>query len=378
MPVPSLKSMARRCCVRFVRNLDNIGHCPVELVESIINKIDNADQLRRLEENSPQVVGHTEEAWINLLRRDIPNFEARMPGPDWRETIFSVENADRWWRVYRKLKKEVEKEQHEADAKLAQLLGGIRKERDQQQSKVVNRPPPTVNMNRYRTAAYNFNKDMFSSRGASGQGFFDKLNRNAVTKASARMRTPTHKLKPTINGTPKRAPAALVEEARARKEREAKEAQLAQERERRAKSGPATRVPKGSLAQGSAPPLHAPGYDLTKDREARLRNLKHGKGTDPGRRQEIAKLTADFLEDDDDDDDDVDMSGQNDDLFGSSKPVPSAAVKKPSALPASPMPSAGVSSGRISPPRSSSPLKTAQKPVLKRHRESPSLFRSGR
>lgn len=380
MPVSSLKSMARRACVRFVRNLESVGDVPVELVESIINKIDNPDQLRRLEENSPQVVGHTKEGWINLIKRDIPNFEARMPGPDWRETIFSRDNADKWWKVYRKLKKAVEKENQQKDAKLAELLGGVRRERDQQLSEVVNRPVPKANPHRLQTATYHLNRDMYvnhPSRASSGQGFFEKLNRNAVTKSSARMRTPNNKLKPLLNNGVKAAPIALVEDIREKKEQEAREARLAKERTAQAKlAARNSTVPRRDPARGPAPPLHAPGYDLTKDREARLRNLKSGGASSSTQESEVTKLTENFLEGDDD----SDVNDSNEDLFGSSRPVSRSQTHQPaSPRPASPFKGPGQATKQSSPPGSQSPLLKAasgHKPMLKRKREEPALFRS--
>lgn len=382
MPVSSLKRIAHRACVKYIRNLVDIGQVPVELVLTIINKIDNPDQLRKLEENSPEVIGHTREAWLNLLKRDIPNYDSRMPD-GWRDTIFAVENADRWHKVYTKLRKQVEKETQEQNERLmGELRGADQKEPIKISSSLTDpRRAHMRNRKGWAEAKYDLNKDLYrsgpgSGKASAGASFFEKLNRNAVAKSSARMRTPTHKLKPVFNKEVKRAPMGLVEDLKERQEILKQQREVQKEKERLAKEGgdAQIRAPRSSRDGRSAPPLHGPNtakanggqpYDLTQDREARLRNLKTGGGAQasPAKarqptKQEIAQLTEDFLEDDDDEDDAI----GNDDLFGE-------ATSKPKTIRRAQSPIA----------RQASPLKQGQRggspPLLKKTRHPPTLFR---
>ena len=406
--------MAHRASVKYVRNLHDIGQMPIELVHTIINKIDNAAQLHQLELNSPQVVGHTKEAWLNLLKRDIPNYEARMP-ENWRETIFAVENGDRWHKVYAKLRRQVEKESKEVNERLMGDLRGIETKQPIKISNSLKRASNSQQKNRkgWAEAKYDSNKDLYRSGGGSGSGagfgkasagpsFFEKLNRNAVTKASARMRTPTHKLKPVFNKEVKRAPMGLVEDLKERQEILDGQRRAQAEKERRDREGQGQRsldtirVPRNNRDGRSAPPLHGPSstktnindgtsYDLIQDREARLRNLKTGGGaqstsTRHPSKKEIARLTEDFLEDDEDDDGDDggDANGpSNDDLFGESTSTTRSQSK---ARTQSPIRAATATATA----RHASLLKQGQgqvqraetPPVLKKTRQAPTLFRS--
>lgn len=406
MPVSTLKRMAHRASVKYIRNLHDIGQMPIDLVHTIINKIDNAPQLHQLELNSPQVIGHTKEAWLNLLKRDIPNYEARMP-ENWRETIFAVENGERWHKVYAKLRRQVEKESKEVNER---LMGELRGSETKQPIKISNSLKKASNSQQrnrkgWAEAKYDLNKDLYRSGSCGGSGkasagasFFEKLNRNAVTKASARMRTPTHKLKPVFNKEVKRAPMGLVEDLKERQEILEGQRRVHAERERRDREGQRSadtiRVLRNNRDGRTAPPLHGPNstklnvnvngrnsYDLIQDREARLRSLKTRGGaqstsastsTRQPSKQEIARLTEDFLEDDDDDGDGEGDGGDgvgNDDLFG--EPT---STSKSKARTQSPIQAATA--------RHASPLKQGQiqqaetPPVLKKTRQAPTLFRS--
>ncbi|KAJ9658233.1 hypothetical protein H2198_003806 [Neophaeococcomyces mojaviensis] len=309
--------MARRACEKYIRLLSDIGQCPIELIESILIKVDNPDQLRKLEENSPQVVGHTKDAWIHLLRRDIPNFEKYMPD-DWEASLFDISNAERWHKIYRKLKRTHDEEQKAHEAKLAATLKGMRNDREKTTAQVTSKKLIVQPTNRFVAARYNMNKDMFASRNAPNSSFFDKLNRNAVTKSSARMKTPTHKLKPFNTTKPiTKAPMSLVEELRAKKDA----LPAASADAHRAMPSKITRVqvPKGPLHR---PQTGAAPYDLMQDREARLRSLKSGQaaasdmtsGSSRARdTARTAQLTEDFLEDDDDDNGSDNGRDHNDD-----------------------------------------------------------------
>lgn len=334
--------LAQRKCLQNLKKLDSVGDCPVHLVQNIINKVEDPEQLRRLEVNSPQLVGHTKEAWTNMLQRDVPQVEDRVGDKNWRNTFFAMDKAGRWWKVYQKIKQDFDKEKDEKAAKLAAQLNGIKKQQQDQLSQVTERRAP-VKTNRWQVAAV-------ANARSTGRGFFDKMHRNAVTK-SIRTGTATHKLKPLNERVPTRAPIALVEDLRYEKEQKAK-AKLAKEQIEKARNE----------AKTSTSPQQSSSVDHITDREARLRRLKDGKARDEVAKEALIKFTTDFLEDSDEDDK---VQLDDDELFGT-VPHSQAIVNK--AVPA-----------RSSPSRPIVMMSSPHKPVMKRRREAPSLFtKSGR
>lgn len=349
MPAATLQTMAIRALAHRGRDIHDFGVCPVHLLQPVLPKITNPDQLRTLEQNSPQILGHTREVWLSMLKRDIPFWKERLPR-DWETTIFAPENAGKWHRIYFKLKSDVEAEKERSRRALVQEL----------EESAAARGPETVVRTReplylgdgkkrqrksYNDAKYALNKDMYSK--TKGESFFDKVKRNAVTKSVSKRIGPTRTLKPVLAREIKRAPLGMVEDIKESKEAVVRNVGL--------------------------PPSDGKRSTMTTQTSARQDQINRKAAEAAG----VTKLTIDFLEDDDDDDGDTNMSDHDSDneLFGISKPTKRTAVasvppprKKltttiPSARTASPLkrrspPTNVVSAAkRYSPPaRTASPL----------------------
>jgi len=96
--VPTLLELASRVVIQNIECITSLADLPVRLAIPIINRVNNPDQLLQIEKTSPQLVGHTAEAWKRLIRRDIPK---------WQEIIETTETSD-WGKIYRKYKRQDE------------------------------------------------------------------------------------------------------------------------------------------------------------------------------------------------------------------------------------------------------------------------------
>ena len=334
--VNSLVKMSLRTCVKYKTNLWTVGDCRAELIKPVIDRIDSPEQLRALEKSSPQLLGCTKESWIRLLKRDIKNLDSRMPMDDWQDVLFAPEHARKWHKIYFRLKAEVDKEtKAKADA-LADTMRGINNAREESSSAIVNKPLMKQGSRILKTS-YDIGKAISGSGGGWGRAagapkkpFFENLKSATAPRRKANMNTPMHLLKPTFNREVKRAPAALVEELQDRQKMD--KAREENERLLKQREAQQTRVNRSAGVTKS--------YDMVQDREARLRNLKNGTRTAKPTKQEIAKLTADFLESDDEDEhgrqptqDELD-----EDLFGPTSQSPPKRVIKPIPRKRSPLP----------------------------------------
>ena len=77
---------------------------------------------KEIEERSPQIIGHDAEIWLELVKRDVPN---------WQEKPHQPKNPANWYKVYRKLIKESELEVKKDAALLKATLDCINKEKSQ-------------------------------------------------------------------------------------------------------------------------------------------------------------------------------------------------------------------------------------------------------
>ena len=128
MPVLTLSKLAVQCAIKHVRDITDLGDAPFKLVEPIILKIDNAQQLKELEEKCPQFRGEDRAVWQALIKRDIPNSEDYEP-----------KNPLNWSRLYFKLYREWEKEIQSSSQALAKSLGKINEEKEKHQMTFSNK-----------------------------------------------------------------------------------------------------------------------------------------------------------------------------------------------------------------------------------------------
>jgi elongin-A len=128
MPVPSLYELAKQRLIKNIDLLNDIGDLPFTFLESVIRNIQNPSQLQQLEESCPQIQGETGDIWMRFIRRDIP---------EWDKKPHQPRDARNWSKVYRKLKKEAEKEKLEQADALKQQMRSLQQNRAQNKTTIV-------------------------------------------------------------------------------------------------------------------------------------------------------------------------------------------------------------------------------------------------
>ena len=113
MPAPSLFDIAKHRIIQNIEMLTDVGDLPYDFLRPILLKVEIPDQLRLIEENSPQIQGEDGEIWLRYIKRDIQN---------WQKKPHQPKEPKSWWKVYRKLKNDAEVEkQAQEDALRASL-----------------------------------------------------------------------------------------------------------------------------------------------------------------------------------------------------------------------------------------------------------------
>lgn len=305
----------------------------------------NARQYQ-LEQKSPQIIGHDAEAWLNFLKRDVPNYKTKRHEPS---------DPRNWYKVYKKLKKDAEEEMSKGEDELKAAFAGIKAEKEKNTSQFVSQQDVG---NIKGKGHMLFNNGRWNARSTKNMTLMDKMKKEARDAAAAKASfRPTTHFFPQRTTAVRQAPQQFVDQAR-----------------RQAASPPPPAQPIIRAPRSSRPPLHAPPrprgpavdgeYDIMKDREARLQAMKgpkmtngsgstqtNGESSSPRSAVEPtserpASLSSRYLVDDLFDEDDG-----PDDYRTLLKPPEER-------------------------PRSASPGRISPKPVLKRKAQAPSLFMS--
>lgn len=248
-------------------------------------------------------MGHDRECWLAFMKRDIPNYQDRPHRPA---------DGKNWGKAYRKLKKDSEAEMAAGAEKLKAAFASIKQEKEQSLAKQISRPSMAAVARRPNTGWSNrgnwgpSTKNMSASekikhdmKDAARSRLLRERNQIKLGRALKSTATPTNHTKVAV------APRSMVEEIKKRKASPPPQ------------SAPrAIRVPVRRTT-GSRPPLHAPnpaerrrpkeagdGYDLTRDRESRLKAMQTRKFDSSAEQDHPSSdagggLSLDFLEDDD-------------------------------------------------------------------------------
>lgn len=128
MPAPSLLEISRRLCIKNISSLEDVGDTPYPLIRPILLKIENSDQLRRIELASPQILGQDGEIWLNLIKSDIPGWEKRP---------HEAKDPTKWWKVYRKLQEDVAEERRQSEKKLQEALNKAQSAKEENRSTFI-------------------------------------------------------------------------------------------------------------------------------------------------------------------------------------------------------------------------------------------------
>ncbi|KAK5058908.1 hypothetical protein LTR84_011172 [Exophiala bonariae] len=326
----SLVDMARRACTRFGARITDIGDLRYELIRPMLLRVESPEKLYQLEQNSPQIIGRDGEIWLSFIRRDIP---------DWEQKRHEPKDPKNWYKVYRKLKKEAEENAIADEAVLKAALANINNEKEQNVAQMSTRTILHQEPGRRARIYHNYVSGKTGSKGASKMTLMEKIRKEARDSRSSKMNKPMHELKKRST-TVARPPMQFVEDL---KKRPTPIPQMSPPR----KVQPRAPRPPMHGRRPIEPPTGAP-YDLTVDREARLRALKNGtlNPTESKGDKASGDLTADFLEDSDDD------------------------------APQKGKPSSGLLNvlNDLDRPRSASPMKLTPQPLTLKRKQPPSLF----
>lgn len=132
MPAKSLVDLASAVCIKNLKGLESIGdYLPYASVRHILLKVESAYQLRRIELNSPQVLGETGEIWLRIIERDFP-LEYKSKG-------YKPQNANKWYRVWEKYKADHDQSLQESEEKLRSAFAGLKQDKEKNTSKIVER-----------------------------------------------------------------------------------------------------------------------------------------------------------------------------------------------------------------------------------------------
>lgn len=193
--------------VQNVHMIDDIGDLPYAFLAPVLRHIQNPDQLAELENNCPQILGETGEIWLRFIKRDIPN---------WNDKPHQPRDPKNWCKVYKKLKRDAEKEEEAQKEVLKQRMQALQKDRKGHQTTIVE--ARTVIGQASRRRAFNLGSGGSSwgnpaAPAKTGKAAFDKLRRGIFDQKQARPKAsqiPTHLLAERKRPGVVQAPARLV------------------------------------------------------------------------------------------------------------------------------------------------------------------------
>ncbi|KAI4280270.1 MAG: hypothetical protein L6R38_004577 [Xanthoria sp. 2 TBL-2021] len=220
MPASELLHMVRRALIKKISILTDIGDVPYDMIRPVLLKIENPNQLKSLEEASPQLYGADAEIWISLIKRDVPKAEEKMMYP---------RNPKSWWKVYRKMLNDHQKEVEEDAMKLKNAYNGI---------KEAKKPPPAImegvphipklgGMERAHLLEHNqcyakkrqrkakpvLSVQRYGAKELTGKGVMEKIRRETMEQSQKRksMSNPMDRLNSLVSQVPV-APRHMVEQ----------------------------------------------------------------------------------------------------------------------------------------------------------------------
>ncbi|KAI3238386.1 hypothetical protein DTO012A9_1856 [Penicillium roqueforti] len=115
MPAPSLLHLATATAIRFIKDLDNLGAMPYSLARPILLNIHNPEKLHVMELASPHLAEEDEELWLELIKRDIPEWE-KYHLPD---------STNNWYGVYCDLRDQVQRSLDADAERMKMAIDGI-------------------------------------------------------------------------------------------------------------------------------------------------------------------------------------------------------------------------------------------------------------
>jgi elongin-A len=90
-------------------------------IKPVLSRITSPEQLHEIEEASPQIRGEDAELWRAFIARDIP---------DWKRKNYVPKNPLKWYEVYKRYRREQDKEIEMGKARLIEAMQGLKKEKE--------------------------------------------------------------------------------------------------------------------------------------------------------------------------------------------------------------------------------------------------------
>lgn len=129
MSAKSLVTLAQREAIKNISQIDNLGYAPYSLVRPILFKVSRAEQLLRIEENSPHLAEDTSEVWKYMIKRDFARASEKKG--------YVPKNPLSWGKVYLKYQRERDEENAAAEALLRNEMNALRQERASKETRVL-------------------------------------------------------------------------------------------------------------------------------------------------------------------------------------------------------------------------------------------------
>ncbi|KAJ4303425.1 hypothetical protein N0V90_002319 [Kalmusia sp. IMI 367209] len=181
--------------------LEDIGDLPYAFLAPILRHIQVAEQLVELEANCPQIQGETGELWLKLIKRDVPGWESKPHQP---------RDPKNWSKVYKKLKRDAEKDEEAQQETLRQKMQALQKDRKGHQTTILEGKISLPSQRRSGWGGSSWGNPAAPAK--TGKMAFDKLRRGMFDAKRARPKAsmmPQHVLNERKK-TVAQAPARLV------------------------------------------------------------------------------------------------------------------------------------------------------------------------
>lgn len=154
MPASTLQSMAQRACIRSLPGITDVADIPYQIIRSVLRKVQNPEQLREIEQSSPQIAEADAELWRAFIGRDIQGWDLLKTEPKDDETwekvyeklsatfnkqdvIIPPEESRTWAKLYTKLVKREERMKAQQEEELRAAMSGLTKQREENKANII-------------------------------------------------------------------------------------------------------------------------------------------------------------------------------------------------------------------------------------------------
>ncbi|KAJ6109907.1 hypothetical protein N7486_002142 [Penicillium sp. IBT 16267x] len=264
MPAPSLLQLAMATAIKHVKSLNDIGNLPYSLVRPILLKVDNPEKLHAMELLSPHLIDEDKELWLNIIKRDIPQWEQyELP-----------EKTSQWYEIYCDLREDVQRALDADAEKMKMALDGIKSERTRLTPKIIRGHEGRGTRSWRQTVR---------PRTSGIPGIVADKKKSTIFSAPRRnnvLAVPTKHLS-TRASQVKKAPISLIEEHRQPTEQSGKQPVSTFRRDQIARGPVAPELPRRQNSYHPPRPMHDTKSPALAEREARLRAITSGKPLPP-------------------------------------------------------------------------------------------------